>query len=88
MLKIVTHTEFLSDRGDVLHGWMVVGREHETDATLRDAGSNLFTVQHDVGAQRLQHISCARLGGHAAVAVLGDGAACRGHHEHDGGGDV
>ena len=82
------HTEFLADGGNVLHGRMVVGREHEADAALSDAGSDLLTVQHDVGAQRLQHISCTRLGGHASVAVLGDGAPCSGHHEHDGGGDV
>ena len=82
------HAELLADRGDVLHGRMVVGREHEADTALGDAGSDLLTVQHDVGAQGFQHIGSPRLGGHAAVAVLGDGAPCSRHHEHDGGGDV
>ena len=82
------HAELLADGSNVLHGRMVVGREHEADAALGDAGSDLFTVQHDVGAQGFQYIGSPRLGGNAAVAVLGDGAACRSHHEHDGGGDV
>ncbi len=36
------HAHFLADRGDVLHRRMVVRREHEADAGLRDARADLL----------------------------------------------
>jgi hypothetical protein len=49
---------------------------------------DLFRLQLDARAQRLQHVGAARLRRHAAVAVLGHARAGRGDHEHRGGGDV
>ena len=79
------HAQFLADRGNVLHRRMVVGREHEADAGFLETLADLLGRQHDVGAERLEHIGRARLGGHAAVAVLGDAGAGGRHHEHRSG---
>eukprot|EP01137_Pigoraptor_chileana_P020486 Opistho-2@82927 len=81
------HAQFAAHRGDVLHRRMVVRREHEADAGLRNALGHLGRAQHDVGAQGFQHIGAAGLAGDAAVAVFGDlGTAGRGD-EHGAGRD-
>ena len=45
-------------------------------------------LQHDVGAQRLEHIGASRLRRHRAIAVLGHARAGRGRDEHRRGRDV
>jgi hypothetical protein len=88
MLKMVLDAQLLAHRRHVLHGRMVVGREHEADAALLDAARDLLGRQVDVDAQRLQHVGAARLARHAAPAVLAHlGARC-GRHEHRAGRDV
>jgi hypothetical protein len=80
--------QFLAHRCHVLHGRMVVRREHEADAALFDGARNLLRVEVDVDAQRLQHVGAARLARHAAPAVLADLGARRGRDKHRAGRDV
>ncbi len=82
------HAEFAAHRRDVLHRRVVVGREHEADAGRAHAIGHLLRVQHDVGAQRLEHVGGARLRRHAAVAVLGHRGARRRRDEGRRGRDV
>jgi hypothetical protein len=46
------HPHLAAHRRHVLHGAVMVGREHEAEAGFRDTGGNLFRRQHDVGAER------------------------------------
>jgi hypothetical protein len=71
------HPHLAAHRRHVLHGAVMVGREHEAEAGFRDTGGNLLGRQHDVGAERLQHIGRTGTGRDAAPAVLGDFAAGR-----------
>ena len=82
------HAELLAHRRRVLHRAVVRRREHEADAGLRDRLRDLLGLQHDVGAERLQHVGAARLRRHRAAAVLGDARAGRGGDEHRRGRDV
>ena len=82
------HAELLAHRRRVLHRAVVVRREHEADAGLGDALRDLLGRQHDVGAERLEHVGAARLRRHRAVAVLGDARAGRRGDEHRRGRDV
>lgn len=65
----------------MLHGTVVIGGEHETNAGFLDTGCHLLRRQHDVGTQGLQHIGTAGTGRHAAAAVLGHLGAGSGRHE-------
>src|SRR6185437_8796020 len=78
--------QFLAHRRGVLHRAVVVGRKHETDAGLADAGGNLRGAKHDVGAERLQHVGAARSRRHRPAAVLGHARSRGGGDEHRGGG--
>ena len=83
MLKIVRTPSSLAHRRRVLHRAVVVGREHEADAGLGDATAPpACGRQHDVGAERFEHVGAAGLRRHRAAAVLGDARAGRGGDEH------
>jgi hypothetical protein len=55
------HPHLAAHRRHVLHGAVMVGREHEAEAGFRDTGGNLLGRQHDVGAERFQHIGAPEL---------------------------
>ena len=82
------HAELLAHRRRVLHRAVVDRREHEADAGLADALRDLLGRQHDVGAERLQHVGAAGFRRHRAAAVLGDPRAGRRGDEHRRGRDV
>jgi hypothetical protein len=63
----------------MLHRAMVIGREHESDAGLRNARGNLLGLQREVHAERLQQIGAARFAGDRAVAVLRDARPAAAH---------
>ncbi|MPN21209.1 hypothetical protein SDC9_168588 [bioreactor metagenome] len=82
------HAHFTPHWRDVLHRAVVVGREHEADAALLDAGGDLFWRQIDVGTQRFEHVGAARARRHAAPAVLGHLGAGRSSDEDRCGGNI
>ncbi len=73
--------EFDPRRADVLHGRVMRGCEHETDAGVADASAHLLGVEIDLDAERLQHVGGSRFRRQRAVAVLGDWHAGAGNHE-------
>ena len=56
----------------MLHGAVVIGREHEADAGFGDALGDLLRFQVEIDAERLEHIGAARLAGNRTPAMLGD----------------
>ena len=82
------HTEFLAHRRRVFHRAVVIGREHETDTDFPDRSRDLLRLQVDVDAERLQHVSAARLARYRASAVLRDRSTRRSRDERRGGRDV
>src|SRR5262249_58122904 len=44
---------------DILHRWMVGGREHEADAGLADAAADRFGRQLDLDAERAENVGGA-----------------------------
>src|SRR5689334_24400017 len=79
-------TDFAACRPDVLHCWMIGGREHKTEANLSYAMRNLLGSKIDFGPQRFQHISAPAAACCGAIAMLGyrhsccrsqDSCACR-----------
>src|SRR5690606_37212749 len=82
------HAHFAAHRRHVLHGAVVVGREHEADAGGLDAGGDLLRRKVDVGTEGLKRVGAAGTGRDAAATVLGDAGAGGGGDEDRGGGDV
>ena len=80
--------ELLAHRRRVLHRAVMARREHEAYARLGYACRDLSRLEHDLGAQRLEHVRAARFGRHRASAVFGDPRPGRGGDEHRRGGDV
>jgi len=82
------HAELATHRGGVFHRAVMVGREHEADTDLIDAGRHLFRRLVDVDAERFQHVDAAAGGRHRTTAVLGHcRTGCR-RDEGPGGGNV
>jgi hypothetical protein len=72
----------------MLHRAVMRGREHEADAGLRDRLRDLLGLEHDVRAERLQHVRAAGLRRHRPPAVLRHARARRRGDEHRGGRNV
>ena len=77
-------SEFLADRGRVLHGGVVERRKHESHMGFFNALRDLLWLQHDVRADCLQGIRGTGLRGDRTAAMLRHAAAGRGNHEHRG----
>ena len=75
-------------RADILHRRMMRGREHEADAGLLDAVTNMFGRELNLHAQRTEHVGCARARGERAIAVLGHRHAGACHDERSTGRNV
>ena len=54
------HPHFATYRRNVLHGTVVVGGKHETDAAFFDTGGHLLRPEIDVGTEGFQHIGASR----------------------------
>ena len=54
---------------------MVIRREHEADAGLRDAVGDLRGIERQADAERLDRVGAARLAADAAPAMLADPGA-------------
>ena len=78
------HAHFAAHRRHRLHSRMVDRCEHEADADFLDAGRDLFRLQFDRRAERLEHVGAAGFRRHAAVAMLGHARPGRSHDEHRG----
>ena len=76
------HTQLFAHRRHVFHGGVVVGREHETNAHLRNALCDLRGREVDADTQTLEHIGAAAFAADAAAAMLADFGTCCGGHKH------
>ena len=54
------YTEFFADRGNMLHGRMVVGRKHKANARLLNRLGDLCGRQMNIGAKGFQNVRTAR----------------------------
>ena len=77
-----SHTQLFSDGRHILHGRVVVGREHEAHPCLSNTLCDLFGVEMKARPQTLQHIGAPALRAHAAVAVFAHPSSRCGRHEH------
>src|SRR4051812_48368821 len=67
-----TRTKLDARRTDMLHGRMVRGCEHEADASLVNAVSDLFRREIDLHSERAEHVGRPRARRKSAIAMLGN----------------
>ncbi len=72
----------------MLHGRVVVGREHEAHANCPNALGHLLRRQMNVGTEALEHICTAGARAHGPAAMLGHLGTCSCGHKHGRGGNV
>ena len=61
-VKNSAYSHLAANRRDVFHRRMMVGREHEAEASGLNALSHLFGLEIDPCAQRFQHVGAAGFG--------------------------
>jgi hypothetical protein len=75
------HAQRLADRADGLRRGVVVRREQEREAAVREARSGSRFVERNRQTERGEHVGTARLARYGPIAVLDDGQAARGREQ-------